>query len=80
MSGGYWNRHSRTPGVKFRIDMPAIDPGYMVLIDSIREVRQAGGQDAVNAFVDEWRARGHIECSDVDADWLKRNAGEAPPC
>lgn len=48
-------------------------PDWMLLVDTIAEVRAKGGQEGVNAFVDEWRKRGYLECTDADAERLKRH-------
>ena len=67
-----FHSHNRyRQAIRFRWDLPKLDPVWAVLIGSIRDVRAAAGQEGVDKFVDEWRARGHIECSDEDAAKLK---------
>ena len=63
------NRHRQA--ISFRWDLPRIDPAWMTLLGSIKDVRAAAGQEGVNKFIDEWRRRGLIECSDEDAARLK---------
>lgn len=63
-------RHD-TPRISFRWTLPRIDPAWMTLLGSIRDVRAAAGQDGVDKFIDEWRKRGYLECSDEDASRLK---------
>ena len=60
-----------TPGVTFRMTLPRVHPAWIALIGAIRDVRGAAGQDGVDLFIDEWRRRGHIECTDDDATKLK---------
>lgn len=67
-------QNRRAPAVKFRWQFNPINPAYIALIGSINEVRAAAGQEGVDKFVDEWRRRGYIECSDEEAAELKRNS------
>jgi hypothetical protein len=68
-----FHSHNRyRQAIRFRWDLPRIDPAWVVLLGSIKDVRAAAGQDGVNAFIDEWRKRGYIECSDEDAEKLKQ--------
>lgn len=55
------------PTIKFRLDMPRLDPAWLTLIGSIKEVRAVAGQEGVDKFIAEWRRRGYLECSDEDA-------------
>lgn len=67
-----FHSHNRyRQAISFRWDLPRIDPVWMVLLGAIKEVRAAAGQEGVDAFIDEWRRRGHLECSDEDAAKLK---------
>ena len=68
----YHSRQNRpTPAIRFRWDLPRLDPAWLVLVGSIKDVRAAAGQEGVDKFIDEWRQRGLIECSDEDAAKLK---------
>lgn len=64
-------QNRRAPGVRFKWDMPWVDPKWIALVEAIRQVRAISGQEGVNRFIDEWRARRYVECSDVDAVKLK---------
>jgi hypothetical protein len=67
-----FHSHNRyRQAISFRWSLPRTDPTWAVLIGSIRDVRAAAGQEGVDKFIDEWRQRGHIECSDEDAAKLK---------
>ena len=69
-----FHSHNRyRQAISFRWDLPRIDPAWAVLLGSINDVRAAAGQDGVDKFIDEWRKRGHLECSDEDAARLKRH-------
>jgi hypothetical protein len=62
--------------VHFRLDLPRIDPLWAMLIEDVAKVRALGGDIAVRAFITEWRKRGHLVCSDEDAERLI--SGEEP--
>lgn len=65
-------QNRRPPRVSFVLGVArGLDPNYIALVDSIRDVRAAAGQEGVDKFVDEWRRRGLVECSDADAAELK---------
>lgn len=64
-------QNRRGPAIHFRWDMPRCDLGWIYLLGSIKDVRAAAGQEGVDKFIDEWRKRGFIECSDEDAEKLK---------
>ena len=59
---------SARQAISFRWDLPRID-----LLGSIKDVRAVAGQEGVDKFIDEWRRRGHLECSDEDAERLKKH-------
>ena len=65
-------QNRRAPAIRFRWDLPRIDPAWMLLLGSIKDVRAAAGQEGVDKFIDEWRRRGYLDCTDEDADRLKR--------
>ena len=54
----------------FSITAPKLTLGLMALLNAIRDVRGKAGQEGVRAFVNEWRQRGHIVCSDEEAERL----------
>lgn len=66
-------QNRRAPTIRFQWDLPRIDPAWVTLIGSMMEVRAAAGQEGVDKFIDEWRRRGFIECSDEDAARLKKH-------
>jgi len=59
-------RHD-TPRISFRWDLPRVDPAWVILTRDLEHVRKVAGQQGVEAFIAEWRRRGHLECSDEDA-------------
>ena len=52
--------------------MATCDPSYIYLLGALKDVRAAAGQEGVDKFIDEWRHRGYVECSDEDAAELKK--------
>jgi len=70
MSHRATGRHD-APRVNFRMGWFMPPREWMQLVDTIREVRAKAGQDAVVKFIADWRARGHIECTDADAKTLE---------
>ena len=73
MSGhnGWGYTRSGSMAIHFRWDLPRIDPAWITLLGSIKDVRAAAGQEGVVAFIAEWRKRGYLECSDEDAKRLE---------
>lgn len=63
-------RHD-SPSATFRLDLPRVHPAWIALLGSIKDVRSAAGQEGVDKFIDEWRKRGHIDCTDDEALRLK---------
>lgn len=63
-------RHDK-PRISFRWDLPRIDPAWVLLLGSIKDVRAAAGQEGVDLFINEWRKRGYLDCTDEDAARLK---------
>lgn len=67
-----FHSHNRyRQAISFRWDLPRIDPAWFTLLGAIKDVREAAGQEGVDKFIDEWRKRGLLECSDEDAEKLK---------
>lgn len=60
------------PTIKFRWNLPRLDPAWLALLGSIKDVRAVAGQDGVDKFIAEWRKRGYLECSDEDAARLAK--------
>lgn len=69
-------QNRRAPRISFRWDLPRIDPAWVTLLGAIKDVRAVAGQDGVDKFIDEWRKRGFIECSDEDAEKLKQEGSD----
>ena len=67
-----FHSHNRyRQAISFRWDLPRVDQTWISLIANIKKMRGIAGQDGVDQFIDEWRKRGYIECSDEDAAKLK---------
>ena len=70
--GNYHSSQNRSaPRISFTLGMARCDLSYVYLLGAVKDVRAAAGQDGVDKFIDEWRKRGFIECSDEDAVELK---------
>lgn len=71
---GNWNRAARRSGgdKKFTLPLPSVGMDYAVLTMQITIVRDKLGQEGVDKFIAELRARGDLQCDEATAQELAK--------